>query len=115
LEEHSVPDCLLCVPIDDIALDGGERGGRGLCIRSALDLFTGEPVLERGPVPAERGLVTVVGLLVAPGAEDGVEEHAGDVCVCGGVPGWRKRLPGVVVVAGLERVRAVVEQEEHLI
>ena len=31
----------------------------------ALDLFAGEPVLERRAVPAERDLVTVVGLLVA--------------------------------------------------
>ena len=38
------------------------------------------------------------------------------MCVsAGGVESGRRHLPGVVVVAGLERVRAVVEQEEHLI
>lgn len=65
MEEHPIPNCLLRVPIDDIALDGSEQVGRGLCLLTVLDLFKGESVMERRSVPAERDLMTVVGPFVA--------------------------------------------------
>lgn len=48
LKEHSIPDCLLRVPVDDIALDGRSACGTGIMFLCTPPyLFAGEPVLER--------------------------------------------------------------------